>query len=229
MTELQEAARGWRNFAMATEIAGQSREKAVKLTIDGRPIGAMARHLVTNADLLRFLNHLRISGLDIRWLANTANPNLPVRPAGPAGEFTCSPDWLDHPATGLTWYGAAIYADGVGGRLPTETEWMAAAGPGEYPWGDSPPDAGLANYGYHRGSTTPIGAFPAGVNGLFDLAGNVREWCGDAIPDAANRPLRVVKGGGWASPPADLRTSARAVKLPLMGSATSGLRIFYPE
>ena len=79
--------------------------------------------------------------------------------------------------------------------------------------------------------TTPVGSFPANEFGLFDMAGNVSEWCEDAyeryagnqvkhphdhVPffyDGGAKGLRVVRGGWWGGLPYELRCSYRA-KLP---------------
>lgn len=70
-------------------------------------------------------------------------------------------------------------------RLPTDAEWSAAVGKGKFPWGDTwPPPLGTANY--HKNlthdkypHTSPVGSFTANQYGLYDMAGNVYQWCMD--------------------------------------------------
>lgn len=106
-------------------------------------------------------------------------------------------------------------------RLPTDAEWSAAVGLKEpadgtpkekdmkitnvYPWGTGwPPPKGAGNYAksnygsYDDGyaTTSPVGSFPANQYGLYDLGGNVWEWCEDWY-DSAESKYRALRGGSW--------------------------------
>jgi formylglycine-generating enzyme len=108
----------------------------------------------------------------------------------------------DHPVVHVSWFDATAYAKWAGKRLPTEAEWEFAARGGlegkKYVWGDEPfseehpqcnnfqgdfPYNNTAKDGYTR--TSPVRAFAPNGFGLYDMAGNVWQWCSDwYLPDA---------------------------------------------
>ena len=117
-------------------------------------------------------------------------------------------------------------------RLPHEAEWQQAATGGQphniYPWGPEWVD-GVANTHESRLSrTTAVGMYPDGVSGqgVFDLVGNVWEWCMNSrdkpralTPD--RKVGRVLRGGSWRNLQDDARAAFRGGRG--LGARISGI------
>ena len=145
----------------------------------------------------------------------------------------------DCPAMAIDWISAHRYCLWAGKRLPTEAQWMAAAGGNHgnpWPWGHkfSPEKANL--WGDQDGSLSvaPVGSYPKGASpyGLMDTAGNVWEWVSDSYFASGNEStkvrLRIVKGGGWTSDQRQAEISFRNIVDPKIKNPTIGFRCAKP-
>jgi sulfatase modifying factor 1 len=175
-------------------------------------------------------------------------------PDGPNSEAA-----QDEPVTQVSWNDAAAFAKYYGKRLPTEAEWEYAARGGlvgkTYTWGDElrPQGKPVANWWQGHFPTrdtgedgfrgrAPVGTFAPNDYGLFDMAGNVWEWCADwydagaytfrkAVADNPTGPAegkeRVIRGGSWMCSEnfcSNYRVAARSHATPDSGLNNLGFR-----
>lgn len=175
-------------------------------------------HLITNKEYSLFV------AANPQWGKDRADPGL--RDEHYLEDWTESgyPEGKeDHPVSFVSFPAAQAFASWVGKRLPTEAEWECSARGGlvgkKFPNGDQMNDK-LANLAKQYRGTTPIRNFEPNGFGLYDMAGNLFEWCSDWYgPYAAGEAVdpkgpgsgeyRVVRGGSWMSGASALRVSAR--------------------
>ena len=170
---------------------------------------------------------------------------------------------MNHPVVQVTWHDAKEFTRWLSGknrrtmRLPTEAEWEYAARSGgkhyRYSWGNEKPSGNVADLrllkvmpkletfpGYDDGYryTAPVGSYAMNDLGLFDMTGNVWEWCEDWYePDYYNDsptndptgPLegqkKVMRGGSWNNSPPILRISNRDDTEPGQRFFNAGFRV----
>lgn len=128
----------------------------------------------------------------------------------------------DQPVVGVTHQDAQAYCQWMGKRLPTEAEWeRAARGPHSrlFPWGDRFDATHTNTREAKQRRPLPVGSYPNGASpeGVYDMSGNVWEWCHDWYdeeyylqapsknpmgPDGGKK--RVIRGGGWTAPHTDM-------------------------
>lgn len=163
------------------------------------------------------------------------------------------------PVVGISWYEACAYAawrssdvPDAAYRLPTEAEWERAARGADpagrkYPWGDMEPDSSanpLANFDHSGiGHTVAVGLYEGSLanaeesSDLYDLAGNVFDWCLDWFrqgydawpqknPTGPQRgKQRIVRGGSWYRPARHMRCAYRGHARPSERADSIGFRL----
>ena len=182
--------------------------------VQSLPAFQMARYPITNAQFQCFIDDGGFENDEWwRW-------PLQRRPLG-------KPRWLhaNHPRETVSWFDATAFCAWLESRLrargelsaewslllPTEQEWEKAARGREgleYPWGERY-ESGRANIDETDGKTGPcylrqtsaVGIYPGGASPyqVHDMAGNVWEWCADAVDakDESEKVRRVLRGGSW--------------------------------
>lgn len=140
----------------------------------------------------------------------------------PGHPWVDDPQLADHPVVNVTRADAIAFCESVGGRLPTAAEWVAAAGPHTWPWGDTfdPSRCNCAEAGW--GWTTPVHAHDQGP-GAQDLAGNVWEWVSDTGPDGWG----VLKGGCYLDTAHGVTVARELPADPERATRTTGFRVVY--
>ena len=164
---------------------------------------------------------------------------------------------LSRPVEGVSWGDATNYcalltrrervagriATNAAYRLPTEAEREYACRAGTtntFSFGDDPGYGRLADYAWYAansgGMTHPVGLKLPNPWGLYDMHGNVAEWCQDGVDSAVSdagrspgrrprEPLRKFRGGFWDSPASYCRSAARGQSVARSRSAYVGFRV----
>lgn len=218
----------------------------------------MSKYEVTNSEFAKFLNDKEIGRDAIYQGKPLINFNYNLTWFEPWGVEYIGGRWIpyagyeNHPVVFETWYGATEYAQYVGGRLPTEAEWEYACRAGT----DTPFSTGncvtnlQANYDWNfpyngcQNSTTgswhtvPVDSYVPNAWGLYNMHGNVGEWCSDWYGPYSSNPQtnptgsatgtkRVSRGGGNSNVAHRLRSAFRSSEVPEYGSSTTGFRVAF--
>jgi formylglycine-generating enzyme required for sulfatase activity len=219
----------------------------------------MSKYEITNAQYAAFLNAKNI-GSDGLYAAG-AYPGQPLIYVSTVnydwGLHYTGTQWIpvtgceNYPVINVTWYGAKEYATYIGGTLPTESQWEYACRAGttttfntgnfltnlqaNYYWG-VPYNGGTNTVKNSPGKTQLVGSYAPNAYGLYDMHGNVSEWCADwngsypTTPQtnptgAASDSYRICRIGSWRSNAADTRSAGRGICLPNGYASNIGFRV----
>lgn len=205
----------------------------------------IARHLVTASEWSRFLNET--GDPEGIYFEPSSETTVILKDSAYYVRRKCG----QHPANGLSWYGAVAYCQWLSEktgrvyRLPTEAEWEKAARGNQermrYPWGNDPPN-GRAQFDQQWidpvHTISEVDSYPSNPFGLYDMVGNVWEWCSDFYaPDyyrhspeknptgPESGQMKVVRGGSWRCIEVQIRSGIRLGEWPASTSSGIGFRV----
>jgi formylglycine-generating enzyme required for sulfatase activity len=214
---------------------------------------------ITNAHYAKFLNEAKAtgditlagstvkgakgtySGFEYMYLLGSYNENNKCWITYSANQFSVASGKENWPVVFVTWYGAKAFALYYGLDLPTEAEWeYVARGGRQYKYGtnDGTISSANANYGLNIGSPKEVGGYPPNPLGLYDLCGNVWEWCHDWFgpyqDGGVSNPsgpqtgsFRIARGGSWFIGGDYCRTADRNHDSPITGAGSMGFRVVH--
>lgn len=217
----------------------------------------MDKYEVTNEMFAGFLNAARpAEGRDAvrdKWIVlrsdlsrNERADWWPTEIVFENGGYSAFQGFERFPVLSVSWEAADAYCKWAGRRLPTEAEWEKAARGGlkekNFPWGNELPTGALVYEREWKSNEDPppteaVGNYPPNALGIYDMAGNVWEWCSDWFHpgyyyDSPNRNPKgpdtgfekVLRGGSWISKLWDLRVANRNYSPPFSADDAVGFR-----
>lgn len=200
---------------------------------------------ITIAQYATFLNEYDPTGTN--KVSEGSYTDAPLCASSPYGvqwsgtEWTYNTNYANLPMCAVTWFGADAYCRWAGGRLPGETEWEYAARGGEqskgYTFSGSSKATDVAIHYYNKtAQNARVASLKANELGIYDMSGNVAEWCADKygyysdhtyLPGSGSSDgvAHVIRGGHRNSPESDITISFRDCMADSTTSTSVGFRM----
>jgi serine/threonine protein kinase len=205
-------------FLMGSEDGGTDEKPIHAVELSAFSI---SKHEITNKQFCIFLNAFDCHSDGYIKKARVFNSEISHAIHFENGQFTQEQELADFPVFGVTWTGAQMFCREFGGRLPTEAEWEYVAR------GKQSPEVIMADedawYTINSsGKAHPVGCKNPNSFGIYDMFGNVWEWCSDNYQRSytaavsknptgpVKSPTKVIRGGDFNSPSGILRVSYRS-------------------
>jgi formylglycine-generating enzyme required for sulfatase activity len=219
----------------------------------------ISKYEITNTQYAAFLNAKGI-GSNGRYLAGAYPTQTLIYASSDSydwGLHYSGSKWIPvtgyetSPVINVTWYGATEFATYIGGTLPTEAQWEYACRANtttpfntgdfltnlqaNYYWA-APYNGGTNTVTTSLDKTQTVGSYAVNSYGLYDVHGNVWEWCADwygTYPTTAQTnptgaitgSYRLFRGGSWYGGAQGCRSAVRGYRYPDFGNYTSGFRV----
>jgi formylglycine-generating enzyme required for sulfatase activity len=206
---------------------------------------------VVNVDSKGYGYDIDIDGNKVSTLLIDLEENAIV--LEPNKKFSVNPSWKNNfPVTNVTWYGAKAFAQWLGGDLPSEAEWETACRAGNYDLFSFSGTTNNSNNIYYAkfvnckdeladngtNEVLLVNALSPNKIGLYNMHGNVYEWCRDAVGrNAEGGPapynyrysgdFRVLRGGSYQTPLKDCRSASRICVSPEYTDSDIGFRVVF--
>lgn len=220
----------------------------------------ISKYEITNAQYATFLNAKGIGSDGKYALGSYPNEKLIDLSSSSwclkfvANQWVSNTGYENHPVVNVSWYGAKEYATYIGGFLPTEAQWEYACRAGtttpfntgscltnlqaKYDWSQQYTNCSTNSTTTSPLTTVAVGSYQSNTWGLYDMHGNVTEWCADWYDyyptsaqtnptGASNASFRVIRGGGLASQARECRSAHRQNGSPNAIDGGLGFRVAF--
>jgi formylglycine-generating enzyme required for sulfatase activity len=240
------------SFEMGSSSGGSDESPVHQITLDGF---LMSKYEITNKQYCAFLNEEgNQSEGGVEWI-NLAGrfKKEKCRIHEHSGRFSVEFDYENHAVIYVSWYGARAYCTWLSSkigkevRLPTEAEWEYAARGGkksmDYTYSGSNTIEEVAWYDVNLSSKVhKVGGKSPNKLGLYDMSGNVNEWCSDWYDEdyysssptsnpkgPSSGKYRVLRGGSWRHFASFCRVAYRSASDPAYRYDFSGFRVAFSQ